>query len=534
MSPPGNVPSGAEPASDGLAPAVGALQNSAMRGTWWTAIQGTVVLPLSFIVNIVVARTLGPHGYGTLATYMAAYGLTVTVLNAGISDATIQWGASAFARGNRAELVSLARRCAGFHIMVEAPLVALATLVVLHGQSAVTQAVGAAAVGITMVMGTTLVVLTAVSLTAPLAKLNLVVGVGTQLAVVTAAVRSHSAGPTWVARLAVATAIPLAAWALAPKDIRVATLKPLMPWRWPAGFVRFSSQTLVGGLAASLVFSRCEVFILDAYGMTAGAGLYALAAGLAVQITSPVDAMLGPLTPAAASLVAANRDRAAGAILRGIRLSGLATAPIVTAALPTVAILSPVIYGHKFEITGELFVSLGVVSCLQSVLHPMTAFLAAWRRPLLLLAVSGAALAVDLGLTAALVPWWGPTGAVVGNTAGQIISLSVSVTLLRRFVNLSAHAVWQALSPFGCSALAGAAATVGGLVAYRLGIDVWLSAATALVAGSLTAGVLVRWVGGAVKDEDLGAVQATFPRMSGPLIGCIRRLGLIARNTAVA
>ncbi len=515
-------------------PAVGALQNAAMRGTWWTAVQGAVVLPLSFIVNILVARTLGPHGYGTLATYMAAYGLMVTVLNAGISDATIQWGASAFARGDRALLVSLARRCAGFHILVEAPLAALAALILLHGQSASTQAVGAAAVGLTMVAGTTLVVLTAVSQTAPLAKLNLVVGIATQLAVVTAAVRSHSAGPTWVARLAVAAAIPLAAWALAPKDIRIATLKPLMPWHWPTGFVRFSSQTLVAGLAGSLVFSRCEIFILDAYGMAAGAGLYALAAGLAVQITSPVDAMLGPLTPAAASLVAANRDRVPGAILRGIRLSGLATAPIVTLALPTIAILSPIIYGHKFEKTGDLFVSLGVISCLQSVLHPMTAFLTAWRRPLLLLAVSGAALGVDLGLTVALVPSWGPTAAVVGNTAGQIISLAVSVTLLRRFVNLSAHAVWQALRPFCWSAVAGAAVTVGGLVAYRAGLNAWLSASTALVAGTLTAAGLIHWSGGAVNDEDLGAVRASFPRMSGPLIGCIRRLGLIARSTAVA
>ncbi len=501
---------------------------------WWTAVQGTVVLPLSFVVNILVARTLGPHGYGTLATYMAAYGLIVIVLNAGISDATIQWGASAFARGERAELITLARRCAGFHIMVEAPLAALAALVLLHGQSASTQAVGAAAVGITMVVGTTLVVLTAVSRTAPLAKVNLVVGVATQLAVVTAAVRSHSAGPTWVARLAVAAAIPLAAWALAPKDIRVATVKPLMPWHWPTGFVRLSSQTLIAGVAGGLVFSRCEIFILDAYGMAAGAGLYALAAGLAVQITSPVDAMLGPLTPAAASLVAASRDRVPGAVLRGIRLSGLATAPIVAAALPTIAILAPVIYGPKFEMSGDLFVSLGVVSCLQSVLHPMTAFLTAWRRPLLLLAVSCAALGVDLGFTVALIPSWGPTAAVVGNTAGQVISLSISVALLRRFVDLSAREVWQALRPFGCSAVAGTVVTVGGLVAYRAGVNVWLSASTAVATGTLAATGLIHWSGGAVNDDDLGAVQASFPRMSGPLIGCVRRLGLIARSPAVA
>jgi len=76
--------------------------------------------------------------------------------------------------------------------------------------------------------------------------------------------------------------------------------------------------------------------------------------------------------------------------------------------------------------------------------------------------------------------------------------------------------------------------TVGGLVAYRAGLNAWLSASTALVAGTLTAAGLIHWSGGAVNDEDLGAVRASFPRMSGPLIGCIRRLGLIARSTAVA
>ena len=82
-----------------------------------------------------------------------------------------------------------------------------------------------------------------------------------------------------------------------------AAFKPLRPFRWPPGFSRYSSRVLVAGLVTTLVFSRCEILVLDAYGAAAAAGAFALAAGLASQITAPIDAMLGPLIPAAASLI---------------------------------------------------------------------------------------------------------------------------------------------------------------------------------------------------------------------------------------
>ena len=64
--------------------------------------------------------------------------------------------------------------------------------------------------------------------------------------------------------------------------------------------------------------------------------------------------------------------------------------------------------------------TLGVVSCLQSVLHPVTAFLGALRRPLLVLGLSlGAFWSLTLGLVSILAPDYGAVGAVIGNSAGQ-------------------------------------------------------------------------------------------------------------------
>lgn len=509
------------------APTSASLQDAAMRGTWWTAVQAMIALPVAFGVNVVVARSLGPNEYGTLAVYMAAYGIVLAVLNGGMSDGTLQWAAAAHGRGDRAQVIELARRCAGYHVIVEAPLVVVATLVILRNETWIAQLIGAVAIGVTMMVGTTVVMMTALSLNARLAKLSLVIGLSVQLAVVTAAVQSHSAGPTWLARLALTTLGPLLAVAIAPKDIRWASLRPLLPRKWPPGLVSFSVRTMGAGLVTSLVFSRSEIFILDAYGDVAAAGVFALAAGLSGQITAPIDAMLGPLIPAAASLLASSRERVSTAVLRGIRLSGLATAPVMVIAVPVVAVLVPIIYGNQFGMTGALFVALGFVSCLQSVLHPIRAFLTAWRRPMLLLGINLVSVMVDLALAVALIPAFGAAGAVVGNSVGQLLSLGASTWLLRHFLQLPIRDVAVAIVPFGCSAVAGTAAAVGGLLMYQHGSSVWLAALSAVVSGLILALLMVRAVGGAVTEDDLGAVGSSFPRLVGPVRGVLGVLGLV-------
>lgn len=500
-----------------------------MRASWWTALQAIIGMPVSVAVNLVVARTLGPHGYGLIATYMAAYVVILAVLNAGISDATIQWGAAAYARGDRRELLELCRKCAGFHLLVEAPLGAIAAVVLLHNESVGTQLTAAAAIAVTMSLGTTVVVLTAISMNAVLAKLNLAVGLAVQLAVVTAAVQSHAAGPTWVARIALSVLAPIGAVLLAPRDIRRAALTPSLPRAWPAGFAKYSIRTLVGGLVASLVFSRCEIFVLDAYGDTAAAGLFALAAGLAVQITAPIDAMLGPLIPAAASLLAVSRERAAAAVLRGIRLSVLATAPIAVVAVPALAVLAPAIYGDRFTLTGQLFVSLGIVSCLQSVLHPVTAFVAALRKPLLVLAINGGALALDLALVAALVPVIGAAGAVVGNSVGQVTSLLASTYIMRKYLGLSLRATLSALLPFIVLIACAAIVSGAGLAAVDHGVNVVIATIAAVSVATIAGFLAVRSAGGAVTADDLRAVESGFPRAIRPVARVISYLGLAGR-----
>lgn len=495
-------------AEDEGAPTLGELQSRAIHASWWTAVQATAGAPLAFLANLVVARSLGPHGFGLVASYMAAFGIIVTVLNGGVSDATIQWGAAFYSRGEREALVALTRRCAGYHILVEGPLGAAAAVLLLRHEPVIVRVVGAIAVALTMALGTAVVMVTATSRTSVLAKQALLIGVALQASVMLAAIRTHDPGWVWAVRLAVGTTTVVLPIMSLPRDLRLAVLRPLPPRAWPSGFAAFSARTLVAGLVASLVFSRCEVLVLDAYGLLGQAGLFALAAGIAGQITAPVDAMLGPLIPAAASLIATRREQAALAITRGVRLSGMVTVPLLAAVVPGLTLLMPAIYGGRYLQVGVLFISLGIVSCLQSVLHPVTAFVGALRVPMTVLAFNLAALVVDLALVGALAPALGALAAVIANTAGQVVSLALSIELLRRRLQIPLR---QILDGLRALALVAAVVVVSVVVAKALPVGTLAEAFIAEGFALMGAWLAVRACGGLIQKSDLEALSAALP-----------------------
>ena len=506
------------------APTLGNLQARAIQASWWTAIQSTAAAPLAFIANLVVARSLGPHGFGLVASYMAAYSIVLAVLNGGVSDATIQWGAASYARHDREQLVAVARRCSGYHLLVEGPLGALAAAWLLRHESLTVQAIGAVSVALTMALGTAVVMVTAVSRTSVLAKQALVLGVALHAAVMVAAIRSHDPGWVWVVRLAVSTGATLLPLMSLPGDVRRAVLTPLLPTGWPKGFVSYSVRTLVAGLVASLVFSRCEVLVLDAYGLVGQAGLFALAAGIAGQITAPIDAMLGPLVPAAASLVATDEARAAFAIQRGVRLSALVTVPVLALVVPTLALLTPVIYGGRFHGVGLMFVALGLVSCVQSALHPATAFLGAVRRPLTVLGFNAMALVVDLTVVVLLAPMIGASAAVIATSAGQLTSLMLGIELLRRRLAMPVRPIIAAMRPLVLVSLVAAGSVA---LVLELPVGAIPGSAMALALAATGTWLVVRLSGGIVPQSDLDAVAAALPSRLQVATTVARRLGLV-------
>lgn len=489
--------------------------------------QAVIGVPIAFVANLIVVRSLGSTEFGKLAIYIAAYSIISGVANAGISDATIQWGAAAYARGDRQAMVALTRRCAGYHIFGEAPVVALAAAMLLHGEAVWLQLTAAATVALTQAIGTPVVVMTAMSLNARLAKLNLVLGTATQLAVITAAVGSHDPGPVWVARVAVALCGSIAVSRVAPGYVRRASLRPMLPRRWPEGFARYAATTFLAGMVTSLVFSRSEIFVLQAYGNSAAVGVFALSAGLAGQITAPVDAMLGPLVPAAASLVAVDRTRAGAAVTKGLRLSALFTAPLCVFVIPALTLLVPTIYGHAFGAASTLFIGLAAISCFQSVLHPVTAFMTALRRPTLALAISLAGLTLDLGLVALLGRSLGATGALIGNVAGQVLTLGVVTLIVSRHLAIPLFQIARALLPFLVVETEIIACTVLCLELYRHGLGVVPALALAVVTACVASYLTIRAVGGLATSSDIAAISGAFARMGGALNDVLTSAGLV-------
>jgi O-antigen/teichoic acid export membrane protein len=120
-------------ASPGDALSGGELQRRAVRGSLWTSIHTISSVPVAFLANAVAARALGVADYGTLAFLTVWFAIAVQIANAGFSASIIQWGASAEARGERAQADDLLRRSMGFHVAVELPLLVAAVWALARG-----------------------------------------------------------------------------------------------------------------------------------------------------------------------------------------------------------------------------------------------------------------------------------------------------------------------------------------------------------------------------------------------------------------
>ena len=434
------------------------LQTDAVGGSFWITVSVLLGLPLAAVSNAVIAHQLGARSYGTLAIYTLVFGVATALINAGISDATVQWIATHQARDERSEVTDAIRRCSGFHLLIEAPLFAVLAGVLLRDAGVATMAVGAASAAAIEIVGTGTVVMSGAGLNALGARISLAATVAGQTAIIAVAAQSPVASSVFVGRLALGLVGPVLALFLIPQVFRSAVLRPLLPRRWPAGFLPFALRTCASGVVASLVFGRPELLLFDAYGHGEQAGLFALATGVAGLITAPIDSLLGPLLPAAAGLLAMSPGRAGSALLRGLRTSTMLAGLVAALGIPLVAPLLPSIYGGSFSDAKVAFVTLATVSCIQSVNHPVQAFLMGSRRTGLLLRVALVSLVVDAAVAAIAIPLLGVMGGVLASSVAQLGTLVVVARRIGALLGLSVTDQLGAVSYFVDATIAGAAA----------------------------------------------------------------------------
>jgi O-antigen/teichoic acid export membrane protein len=494
-----------------------------VTGSTWTALHTVVSLPVAFIANAIIARSLGVSSYGHLAFLTAALGFSVLVANFGFDVAVVQAGSRAEAGGRTTEADDLLRRSLGFHCLVELPILVVVALSLTRGDPPWEVAAVGAAVLLTCVLSGATLSVTIENRTAAAAKLAIVLNLALQTIAVAVAVGTASASAVWATRtLASGLALGATLMLLERKRRRV-VLEPRLPRSLGKTFWRYSLTSWAAGVVGVLVFSRSEVFLLQAFDQTQALGLFALAFGLSQQITAPVDAMLHPLMPAVAGILSEWPERAARAFERSTRVSALLAGAVAAVVVPTLVFAVPLIYTDAFESAAWLFAPLALVSAFQSVNNPVAAFVYARQRGGLMLKASTVALVVNVGAALALIPPFGAWGAVVANVSAQLVVLVWLAATEPLAVRLGLPGMLRLYRSFLLGAAVGGAALGAG--AALSGVSTVLATVTACAVGAGLFVFLVRLsrTGLTIEDRDalVNAVAARLrphlTRLLGPI-----------------
>jgi O-antigen/teichoic acid export membrane protein len=407
--------------------------------------------------------------------------------------------------------------------------VAVVIVLVLRHASPWVWLLAAVAALATQALGTSSVILTATARNAPAAKLSMVAGLALQLTTIGVAAASRSASITYSAQLAAGVLGPGLCFLVIRRDERKAFLRPLVFRQLPAGFIRYGLSACGAALVATLVYGRSEIFVLQAHRLKVAAGIFALATGLAGQITVPMDSVMGPLLPTAAGLLAEAPTRATEAAVRSLRVTSILASFTMATAIPLVEVAIPFLFGPQFEQARAAFVLLGLVSCIGSVSVPLSMFVFATRNASSVLRVNLICLVGDAALAIWLVPVFGLWGAVAANAAAQLLSFSLLTAVAIRRVGIDAGSVERACRPlilgFGATVLALLVALLGRLHPVVL---LFLAPLTGLAVLVLGFRFVPAW---RVSAADAALVESSLPAfLRAPYRFLSRSFGLVAED----
>lgn len=501
-----------------------------MRGSVWTSISTLIGTPVAFLANAVVARSLGVAEYGRLTVLTLTLTLAAQVTNFGVGDGVIRWGAAAHARGERANVDDLLRKSLGYHLLVQAPMLLIVIGALARNARPLEIVVLAISVVVPCALGSAALSISIENKTAGSAKLALLMGLLTQGAIAITAVSSHSTISVWSVRSVAGSVLMPMNFLLLDRARRRVALAPRLPRSMPVGFWRFAVVTVLANLVGSLVFARSEIYALELLGSASALGAFALAYGLSQQITGPVDAMIGPLFPAIAGLLAVEPERARQALLRAQRFASFLCATATSILIPAAFFLVEPVYGTGFGTAALLFVPLGLASCLQTLTRPVLSFTGARGRNDLFLRANTIALAVDVAAAFALIPTLGVWGAVIANVLGQSVALALVAGPELAHLGISRRIFVRTNTSWlmSCVIALFVIASVN-----PLPVSSWLRALAAALTSSTLLSLLMRTATNTLSSADIGAMLDNSPRALRPGIqGLLRVVAGVSRPAA--
>jgi O-antigen/teichoic acid export membrane protein len=346
--------------------------------------------------------------------------------------------------------------------------------------------------------------------------------VGIQTSIVVAALLTHKPIVVFSAGLlATALVIPIN-FAVLPRSRRRDVLRVRFPRHLPKGFWPYCNYTAAATMGQTIIGTDSEIYVLKLYHQTTAVGLFALAFGIAAQVTAPVDAMISPLLPAIAGLVATAPSKSKEAFLRALRLSAILSGALMATVVTTMFFLIPVLYGSDYHSTADLFVPLAVLSCIASVFNPVTVFVVVHRRGRLVLGVTAIGIAVDVGLSFGLIPIIGVWGAVVANCVTTAVMLAIWLVSELQTLDLKWEEVGNATGGIWIAGLIGSMSAL--LTGWFIPGGPIVSAAAAGVAGTFVFLVTMRLSRCGLREAEQKVVLDMVPSRVGKVIRPLIRI----------
>jgi O-antigen/teichoic acid export membrane protein len=190
----------------------------------------------------------------------------------------------------------------------------------------------------------------------------------------------------------------------------------------------------------------------------------------------------------------------------------LLTGVLTGVLLPLVYFAIPVIYGSGFERAADLLLPLALVSCMQSICQPITAFAYARHQGGRLLRSNAVALAINVLVALALIGPLGVWGAVIANAVGQIAAIMVLGRHELRLQALTLRAFVSAVRLWPVASLAGLLCIGVLSMAATAGTPDWVTLVAAPFVGAVLLIALARACKAGLLEADQAPLLEAMPR----------------------
>ena len=410
----------------------------------------------SFLLTIIITRKLFPDQYGVYAIAISAFNTIAYIVALGLEDATTTYVPRVFSEHGKAAAASLIRRLLALRVVILAlsvgiMLFALPALAVVIGVIPVQGAADTAAglrdpkllghitpIAIYVLGNGIASLVTAVCAALMRMRVVFVIGSVTQLLTLVAAwivlqLGWGVDGILWLlAAGSVFNALVFIFWLAPILFMRGASykqsLKPVMRLGISAWLTNLASGALLKQISIILLgYFAVSVVLIGYFNLS-----FQLAHAASLLLVSGFGGVAGAAL--AAAFVGQNRERLARSWQTLIKIETLLAAPVLIFSLFNAQNIVPALYGSAYVAVGPLlgiFLFFNILTrLLGSTMHQSTLYVIGKPEKVVLGQWLGLLALVLLGI--ALIPRWGPMGALVADGVAQVVTGALLLTFLWR------------------------------------------------------------------------------------------------------